>query len=88
MAATLSFPTIANLAETTVTIGCSTDTAGGTLYWYVSTSATPPSAVDLKAGTGSVDFGNLVPGLGANTAGSTGLTADTDYYHYWIQETV
>jgi len=88
MAATLSFPTIANLAETTVTIGCSTDTAGGTLYWYVSTSATPPSAVDLKAGTGSVDFGNLVPGLGANTAGATGLTADTDYYHYWIQETV
>ena len=85
--AVLDTPTIANLAQTTATIGCSTDTAGGTLYWYVSTSATPPSPADLKAGTGAVDFNNLVPTSGANTAGATGLTANTQYYHYWIQET-
>ena len=93
MAAILSLPTIADLAETSVTIGCSTDTAGGTLYWYVSESATEPSPASLKDGTGSAAggtaFGNQVPGAtGPQTAGVTGLTADTDYYHYWIQETV
>ena len=86
MPATLSTPT-AVTGETTALIGCTTDTAGGTLYWYVSTSATEPSASDLKDGTGSVSFGNLVPSLGANTDTATGLTASTQYWHYWIQET-
>ena len=85
--AVLTSGTVTGETQTTATIGCTTDTAGGTLYWYVSTSATPPSAADLKAGTGSVDFGNLVPTSGANTAGATGLTANTTYYHYWIQST-
>ena len=84
--AVLSDPTVVP-AETTALIGCTTDTAGGTLYWYVSTSATEPSASDLKDGTGSVSFGNLVPSLGANTDTVTGLTASTQYWHYWIQET-
>ena len=85
--AVLDTPTVVSITQTTATIGCSTDTAGGTLYWYVSLSATPPSPADLKAGTGSVDFGNLVPTNGANTAGATGLTQNTQYWHYWIQVT-
>jgi len=87
MAATLISPTDTNETQTTATIGCTTDTAGGTLYWYVTTSATPPSAADLKAGTGAVDSGSLTPTSGANTVGATGLTPSTTYYHYWIQET-
>ena len=86
--AELTLPTDTNETQTTATIGCTTDTAGGTLYWYVSTSATPPSAADLKAGTGAVDSGSLTPSSGANTAGATGLTQNTQYWHYWIQETV
>ena len=85
--AVLSGHTTPAFDATTATIGCTTDTAGGTLYWYLSTSATPPSSADLKAGTGSVQFGNLVPTLGANTVDLTGLTSSTEYWHYWIQET-
>ena len=86
--ALLTSGTVTGETQTTATIGCTTDTAGGTLYWYVSLSATPPSPADLKAGTGSVDFGNQVPGAtGPQTAGATGLTANTQYWHYWIQVT-
>ena len=35
-----------------------TNETGGTLYWYVSTSATPPSILEHKAGTNSVTFGS------------------------------
>ena len=87
--AILTNPTFTNLTSSSATIGCTTNTAGGILYWYVSTSATAPDATngDMQNGVGAVDFGNLVPTLGANTAGVTGLSANTDYYHYWIQET-
>jgi len=37
-----------------------TNEAGGTLYWYVSTSATPPTIENHKAGTNAVTFGNQV----------------------------
>jgi hypothetical protein len=84
--AELTLPTVTP-AETTAEIGCTTDTAGGTLYWYVSQSATAPSAADLKAGTGAVSSGSFTPDLGANTVNATGLTASTQYWHYWIQET-
>jgi len=55
----LSLATATNLADTTATIGVTTDTAGGQLYYYVSNSATPPSIVDLKAGTGAVKSGSI-----------------------------
>ena len=84
--ALLDTPTVTAIAQTTATIGCSTDTAGGTLYWTVTESATA-TAADIKAGTG-VDSGNFVPGgTGPQTVGATGLTADTAYYHHWVQVT-
>ena len=81
----LSLPTEASITETTATVGCTTDTAAGTLYAYVSTSATPPSVADLKDGTGSVDFDNQTsPGVGIETFAITGLSAGTNYYSYFL----
>ena len=41
----LTSPTEANITGTTATVGCDTDTPGaGTLYWFVSETATPPTA--------------------------------------------
>jgi hypothetical protein len=71
--------------STTATIGATTDEGNGTLYGYVSTSATPPSDADLKAGTGAVWSGSAaVSGTGANTLNATGLTASTGYYGHLL----
>ena len=53
-AAVLTLPTEADITNTTAQAGLTTDQPGGELYYYVSTSATAPSATDLKAGTGAV----------------------------------
>lgn len=82
----LSLPTETSITATTATVGATTDSATGTLYYYISTSATAPSAADLKAGTGSVTFGSDASlSVGANTFAATGLTASTTYYTYFIQ---
>ena len=82
----LSLPTEASITDTTATLGCTTDDATGTLYYFVSTSATAPSAAALKAGTGSDDFGSdATLSAGINTFASTGLTASQTYYTYFIQ---
>ena len=85
--AVLSQHTTTGETATGATIGCTTDTAGGTLYWYLSQSNVAPTPAELKAGTNAEQFGNLVPTLGANTVDLTGLTSSTEYWHYWIQET-
>lgn len=81
----LSSPTGAQTGTTTATLGVTTDEANGTLYSFVSTSATPPSAATLKAGTGAV-FANsqTITTTGAKTASATGLTASTAYYVHWL----
>jgi len=81
----LSLPTEASITDTTATVGCTTTSLQGTLYYYVSTSATPPSASDLKDGTGSVDFGNDATITNPQTFAATGLSASTTYYTYFIQ---
>ena len=82
----LSSPTESAITDITAIVSCTSDSGAGTLYWYISTSATPPSAADLKAGTGAVDFGNTAtPNIGVNNFGATGLTASTTYYAYFIQ---
>jgi hypothetical protein len=53
-AATLTLPVESDITETTAIVGCSSSRFFGDLYCYVSTSATPPSATDLKSGTGAV----------------------------------
>ena len=81
----LSLPTETAITDTTATVGCTTDYATGTLYWYVSTSASAPSSANLKSGSGSVDYGSQAsPGIGTETFGATGLSSSTNYYTYFI----
>lgn len=85
--ASLSLPTQTDITAFTATVGCTSDTASGTLYYYISTSATPPSSADLKAGTGAVDAGSTGSVIaGANTFSATGLSASTTYYTHFIQD--
>lgn len=83
----LSLPTEASITGTTATVGCTTDQGDGTLYFYVSTSATAPTAANLKDGTGTSAgmFGNQAsPGTGIETFPVTGLSQSTAYYTYFI----
>jgi len=45
-------------ASTSIVFPTITAELSGTIYWYVSTSATPPLATVLKMGTGANSFGN------------------------------
>lgn len=84
-APTLSSPTAAKNGQTAMTGSVSTNEANGTLYRYISTSATPPSAANLKAGTGAVASGSqAVSSTGAQNVTASGLTADTAYYTYFL----
>lgn len=59
----------------------------GTLYWFVSTSATPPSATDLKAGTGAADSGSVSTvklGAAISTGAFSGLSPETTYYVHYL----
>jgi len=56
------------------------------LYYYVSTSAVPPSVEGLKAGTGAVASGSLAADESTENIAITGLTASTNYYSYFYQE--
>lgn len=82
---TLTSPTGTATGTTTATVGATTDTATGTLYGFVSTSATPPAAATLKAGTGAAWSGSVaVSSTGAKTLSATGLSAGTGYYAHLI----
>lgn len=81
----LSNPTEADITDTTVTVGCDTDDNTGTLYYYISTSASAPTAANLKSGSGSVKFGNIGTPTSTQTFGVTGLTQSVTYYTYFIQ---
>lgn len=81
----LTSPVGTATGATTATIGATTDEGNGTLYGFVSASATPPSDADLKAGTGAVWAGSAaVSGTGAQTLNATGLTASTSYYGHLL----
>lgn len=65
--------------------GVTTDDGTGTLYAYCSTSATPPSATDLKAGTGAVYFtSQAISSAGVKSVTATGLAESTTYYFYFL----
>jgi hypothetical protein len=87
----LSDPTATSIAQTTATIGCTTDDATGTLYAVVTTSATQPSIAQIKAGQNHTGAAAVWAGdddslsVGANTFSVTGLTAGTQYYTYFVQ---
>lgn len=84
-APTLSSPLDAANGDTAMTGSVSTDEAGGTLYWFISTSATPPSAANLKAAVGAVAAGSqAVSGTGVQNIADSGLTASTAYYTHFL----
>ena len=81
----LSSPTGTATGSTTATVGATTDEGNGTMYAFVSTSATPPSAADLKAGTGAVWSGSqAISTTGAKTFNASGLPASTALYAHLI----
>lgn len=85
-APTLTGPAGTATGPTTADLVVSTNEAGGTLYWYVSTSATPPSDTDLKAGTGAVySFNEAVGATGVQSDAATGLSAATQYFLHTLQ---
>jgi hypothetical protein len=85
-APTLSSPNSSNVSTGSATISATTDTASGTFYGYVSASATPPSAADLKAGTGAVWSGSqTVTTTGVQNISAVGLTPSTSYYGHMLQ---
>lgn len=87
----LSAATATPTASTTATVGCTTDTASGTLYAIVSTSATPPSVAQIRLGQDSSGSASLWSGnqaitsTGAKTFSATGLTNGATLYHYYQQ---
>ncbi|MBB4857021.1 hypothetical protein HNO88_000318 [Novosphingobium chloroacetimidivorans] len=84
-APTLSNATGTQTGQTTATVGVTTNEGNGSLYWYLSTSNTPPTVANLKNGSGSVLSGiQSVSATGAQTVNITGLTAATQYYTHWL----
>jgi hypothetical protein len=89
-APTLTSPTGTQTGATTATLSFTTDEANGTMYAVVTTSATPPSVAQVKAGqnnggTAAVYAANqAISSTGAKTFSATGLTAATTYYAYAV----
>lgn len=75
---------------TTATTGATTDEGNGTLYAVVTLLATPPTAIQIKAGQNSSGTSAAFAGSvsinsgGAKTIGATGLTASTLYYAHLV----
>lgn len=93
-APTLSSPTDAANGSTAATASVSTNEASGTLYWVISTSATAPSAAQVKlgqmhTGAAAADSGSqAVSGTGVQnlSPAPSGLTASTTYYAHFMHE--
>lgn len=87
-APTLSSPTASPFGTDAMTGTVTTDQSSGTLYRYISTSATPPSATNLKNGTGANAFGSQsVSASGAQNISQSGLAANTAYYAHYLHTT-
>lgn len=86
----LSSPTGAATGTTTADIGVTTDEGNGTLYAVVTTSATAPSAAQIKAGqahTGTAAAyadNQLISTVGTKSFSATGLSASTTYYAHFV----
>lgn len=91
-APTLTSPTDAANGSTAMTGSVSTNEAGGTLYWVVSTASTSPSAAQVKAGqmhTGSAAAASgsqAVSTTGVQNISDSGLTPATGYYTFYMHE--
>jgi len=80
----LTLPTDVSTGVTTGDGTVTTNVGVGTLYFFVSITATPPSSVDIVDGTGATNFGNqTVAATGVQNVSATGLSGNTTYYiHY------
>lgn len=92
VAPSLTSPSATKTGSTTATGAVTTDKANGTLYWVLTTSATPPSAAQVKAGqndTGAAaakSGSQAVSATGVQNLSYTALTAATTYYAYYMHE--
>lgn len=88
----LTLPLGLPLGDTSGYLGVTTNDSVGTLYYVVTTSATPPSKAQVKAGqndggTSAVYAGNqAISSTGAKSATATGLSSATVYYAYFMHE--
>jgi hypothetical protein len=79
-------------STTTASLGVTTNEANGTLYYVVTTSATPPTAAQVKAGQNNSGTAALYAGsqviisAGAKTATATGITVGTRYAYYMHED--
>ena len=85
IAPVLSAPTAAANGTSGASLAVNTSENNGTLFWYVSLNATPPSKADLAAGIGAVAGGSqIVSAAGSHAATVSGLTAGTAYFAYFL----
>lgn len=90
----LSSPVDAASGTTTASLSVDTDEDNGTLYWVVTTSDSPPSAAQVKAGQNHLGASAAASGSQAVSAtgtqvisgGATGLTAGTPYVAHFMHE--
>jgi hypothetical protein len=79
-------------STTTAAIGVTTNEANGTLYYVVTTSATAPTAAQVKAGQNNAGTAAMYAGsqaisaTGAKTATATGITTGTRYAYYMHED--
>ncbi len=91
-APSLSSPIDAEDSSAASTWAVTTDEGNGTLYWVITTSATAPSAAQVKAGqdhTGSAAASSgseAVTETGEVTGAGSGLSAETTYYTHFMHE--
>ena len=77
-------------AVTTGTVEVTSDIGSGTFYWVLTTSATPPSIAQVKAGQDHLglaapDSGSqTVIAAGVQSDSASGLTPSTTYYPYFV----
>lgn len=88
----LSNPVDAASGAAASTWGVDTTGTDGLVYWVVTTSATKPSATQLKAGqdnagaAAAASGSQAVSASGTQTGSASGLTASTTYYTHFMHE--
>jgi hypothetical protein len=88
-APTISNISISNITQITASLNA-TPSASGTMYYVVTSSATPPSVAQVKAGqsntgTAAITSGNsAITATTAKTFNLSGLTSGTTYYAYLV----
>lgn len=88
----LSSPSTSNITATAARGTATTDEANGTLFGIVSTSATPPTAIQVEAGQSNSGAsaswaGSLaITSVGAKNLDATGLGSNTGYYFHFMHK--